>query len=94
MTRERAIEMVGEDLIDRLDNVECDFMNTCRNDGLIEFAALLEVDYENLTAEQRYNLPVTGCSIVAYYYHTKEDVDSTDGDLCRLDWTVDKYEIE
>ena len=88
LTREQAVEIVGESLVDSLDKENCDFTNrvgfngSTQGDGEVEFAA-------SVIGQDKSGDEVT---VVAYYYQDAEAVDATD-DLGSLDWKIEGYKV-
>ena len=88
LTREQAIEQVGEAAVTKVDSENCDFTNrvgfngSVQGDDEVEFAASVVCE------------DTGGCevSLVAYYYQDAEDVDAAEG-IDQLDWEVEGYEI-
>jgi len=103
LTREQAIAMVGLANVAAAEADNCEPTNRVGGNGLmhndpyIEWAGSAEVDYDGLTADQVYNLPVTGCAIHAIYHESNEaeqaaiDADSSVWDI--MDIGIDHYEI-
>lgn len=77
LTREQAIEAVGEDAVKAVEAKNCDFTNRVMDDGKVEFAASVTTSEGVLTA---------------YYYQSQDAVDAADG-LDALDWEIEGYEI-
>ena len=84
LTREQAIEMVGLELVEKVESMNCDFTNRIQTDGdtAVEFSAGI-----NFIDKDGYRRTLT-----AYYYQDPRDLDATD-DLGSLDWEVSGYEI-
>jgi len=85
VTREQAIAVFGEELVNRLDSENCDFTNRVQTDGdtTIEFSATLR----GLAADDGQERTLT-----AYYYQDADMVREAE-DLGSLDWVIDGYEI-
>lgn len=88
LTREQAIELVGEAAVTKVDAENCDFTNrvgfngSVQGDDEVEFSA-------SVSCEDKGGYEV---SLVAYYYQDAKAVDATD-DLGSLDWQVEGYEV-
>jgi len=99
LTREEAIQLVGEGWVDAVERLNCE--PTCRayphEDGEIEWMASIKIDdYDGLSKAQIDILPVGGCSLCAIYYTSPGDaamVEDNGGDWSFVDWTPDHYEI-
>lgn len=87
LTREQAIEIVGEDAVAKVDQKNCDFTNrvgyngTCQGDDEVEFSA-------SVSAEDKDG---NDASLIAYYYQGAEAVDGNELDC--LDWEIRGYEV-
>lgn len=82
LTRNEAIEIAGTELIDAVEEVNCDFTG-CVTDGTewtgyTQFSATTENDTHR---------------IVAYYFQDSDLLNDVE-DLSDLDWSIDHYEIE
>ena len=68
LSREQAVKMVGEKMVDAVESENCDFTGRLQTDGdeSIEFSA--SVRGEDLFREE--------CILVAYYYQDQEDLDA------------------
>ena len=99
LTREEAIQLVGEGWVDAVERLNCEPTGRAypHEDGEIEWAASVKIaSYEGLTDKQIERLPVGGCTLMAVYYTTREDselVEENGGDWSGIDWTPDHYEI-
>ena len=84
LTREQAIKIAGQEVVEQLDHENCDFTGRLQTDGdeSVEFAA--SVEYFNSDNER--------CTLIAYYYQMPEDLVGKE-DLDQLDWEIEGYEI-
>lgn len=89
LTREQAMEIVGDAAVLKVDDKSCDFTNrvgyngSVQGDDEVEFSAATPCEAQDGTE----------VVLVAYYYQTATDVDGADGDLGSLDWKIEGYEI-
>jgi len=99
MTRDEAIAAVGLTAVMAAEADNCE--PTCRvggnglmhNDPYIEYEGSAKVDYDNLTPEQVYNLPLDHCTIVAVYQEDNEQEQAAiDADCNTRD--IDDIEID
>lgn len=85
LTREQAIEIVGEKAVDKVERQNCDFtgrlMDDC--DDRVEFAASISAK----------NTDGDDVTLVAYYYPTQSELDAAGDDLGDVDWVVEGFEI-
>jgi hypothetical protein len=84
MTREQAIQVVGAELVNMLDSVDCEPTNSLPTDGddSVEYAASVGTgndEYGHMT-------------LTAYYYQSPEDLEDVE-DLSNLEWTVAGYDL-
>lgn len=84
LTREQAVEMVGEANVDRVERENCDFTNRVQTDGdsSVEFSAsvrCMDSEGENVT-------------LIAYYYQDDTDVAAAES-LDQLSWEIAGFEI-
>ena len=85
LTREQAVNIVGEEAVERVEAENCDFTSCLMPSGWedqVEFASsVLCVDRQGQE-----------CVLRAYYY---QDADSVAGveDLSHLEWEIHGYEI-
>ena len=81
MTKSEAIKIAGAELIDAVEEVNCDFTNRLTDGtewaGYTEFSASVENDTH---------------IVIAYYYQESDDLDGVE-DLSNLSWEIDKYEV-
>lgn len=92
LTREQAVEIVGEAAVDKVEAENCEPTNrvgyngACQNDGLCEWSASASCNDKD--GNDRI--------LVAYYYTTNEQdqtmVDA-DGDGSSIDWEIAGYEV-
>lgn len=92
LTREQAVEMVGEANVDRVESENCEPTNrmgyngTCQGDDLCEWSASVKVvDKDG-----------DDCRLVAYYYTTNEQdkaMADADGDGSAITWEIAGFEI-
>lgn len=85
ISRKEAIEIVGLEMVEKVDKENCDFTNRIQTDGdtSVEFSS--SVQGEDLNGDD--------CTLVAYYYQDQDDIDEAGDDLGNLDWEVEGYEI-
>ncbi len=85
LNREQAIEIMGAELVIKLDSENCDYTNRAQTDGddSVEFSASLKGIAKGDT-ERR--------TLIAYYYQSLEAVQENEG-LGNLDWEISGYEI-
>ena len=86
MTREQAIEAVGENAVDAVESKNCDFTNRVMpdNDDRVEFSAAV-------SAKDRAGQE---CTLIAYYYPTQAQlVDAGGDDLGNVPWEIEGFEI-
>lgn len=88
LSREEVVEILGEEIVDKVESENCDFTNSvsadldCNNE--VEFSATYAIKRED---------PVWGfISITAYYYQDKDLVSETE-DLGNLYWEVRHFTI-
>ena len=85
LTREQAVELVGENAVAAADNDNCDFTNRCMDDcdSVIEFSGSSEaVDKDGYE-----------CSVIAYYYPSAKEVEDAGDDLGNVNWVIEGYEV-
>ena len=82
LSQEEAIERVGNEAVNQVNALNCDFTNTQQNDGTIEFSSHVEC-IENCE-------PVI---LTAYYYQDESSVEQVE-ELDNLDWRIAGYTIE
>ncbi len=84
LSREEVINIVGENLVDKLESENCDYTNRLQTDGddAVEFSA--SVKFTDFEGELR--------TLVAYYYQDPEKLDGCE-DMGELDWEINGYEI-
>lgn len=105
MTRTEMIERVGIKNVEQLELVNCELTNRCGGNGLmhgdqyLEFCATIKINYDGLSDDQIYNLPVGWeCSISAYFEADNEieqraiDCDCGIWDIADIE--VSQYEID
>lgn len=92
LTREQALEIVGEVAVDKVERENCEPTNrvgyngACQNDDLCEWSA-------SVRCEDRDG---TKCTLVAYYYTTNEQdqaMADADGDGSAIEWEIAGYEV-
>lgn len=98
MNRREAIAMCGIEAVEALKSINCEPTSRAydHEDGEIEWAAFVEVDYSKLTPEQVDALPIGGCHLFATYYTSAKDqalVEACGGDWGAVDFDVDHYQI-
>lgn len=93
LTREQAIEIVGEDAVNCVESDNCEPTNrvgyngACQDDALTEWRAskdATDMDGEDVV-------------LSVYYYTTHEDdqrMADADGDGSAIDWDIAGYEVE
>lgn len=89
LTREQAIEIVGEEAVKAVDNVNCE-PTSRKIDGdepPVEFAASINCTDKNGEPTR----------LTAIYFQSHEAMEEAaekyDGDLSSLDWEVDHYRV-
>lgn len=83
MTRTEAVKIVGEDIIDELEHLNCEPTETLDYDDLDWWKASLQLD--------------NGDWLHAYYCTDEDDsqaVEDNGGDWGAIDWEIESYEIE
>lgn len=88
LTREQAIDLVGEAAVTKVDAENCDFTNRVGYNGSVQGDAEVEFSASS-SCEDKDGSEVT---LLAYYYQDAGDVDSAEG-LDGLDWEIEGYEI-
>ena len=88
-TRDEAIRYVGEELVNKLDYLNCEPTSRCQTDGddSTEYSA-------SIRGEAKDGAEVV---LIAYYYTTPEQeaaIAAQDGDGSAIDWEIEGYEIE
>jgi hypothetical protein len=83
LTRKQTIEMVGLELVEKVENLNCDFTGRLQTDGddTVEFAASVDFIGEDGNAR----------ILTAYYYQNQEKLYEEFGNL---DWKANGYEIK
>ena len=76
LTRKLAVELAGADAVDRVERAQVEFTSR-QLDGLVEFAADVDVD---------------GAILTAYYYQSRADVDAVQN-LDELSWHVARFAL-
>jgi hypothetical protein len=87
LTREQAIEIAGIEVVEKLDNENCDFTNRvqCDGDTAVEFSASVHYTDPEFVGENN-------TTLIAYYYQEEEDLDGIE-DLSDLGWEIAGYEV-
>jgi hypothetical protein len=84
MTKQEAIDLVGKELVKRVNDMDCDFSGRQQANGSDEFVAHLSIpdglDSQFLT-------------ISAYYYQDADAVKAAEN-LDDLKWSVHHYEVQ
>jgi len=89
LTREQAIEMSSQKLVEKVESLNCDFTNRLQTDGddAIEFSA--GINFIDSEGNKRI--------LTAYYYQDPVEyekiMEETGGDMGSLDWEINGYEI-
>ena len=85
LNQEQVIKIVGEELVNKLDGLNCDFTNRLQtdNDDSVEFSASVKFTDEEGTERV----------LTAYYYQKQEELDKYE-DLDGLNWEIEGYEID
>lgn len=85
LNRDGATAIAGKEIVDSLDNVDCDYTNRLQTDGdtSVEFSASISF-YDNEFD--------CHCRLVAYYYQDEKDLDDC-SELDTLDWGIHGYEV-
>ena len=82
LTKKEAIEIAGTELVEAVEEVNCDFTNRVTDGtewaGCTEFSATLENETHKVTA---------------YYFQDSDDLDGVE-DLSDLSWEINHYEVE
>lgn len=99
MTRNEAIEWVGLAYVETVEAVNCEPTSRAydHEDGEIEWAGCIKIDYTMLTPEQQSHLPIGGCRLTAIYYTDANDakiVEDNGGDWSALNWDVHHYTLD
>ena len=84
MTRDQAVAICGESVVDQVESKNCDFTGALMDAGdtAVEFAA--SVEFEDAEGYDKV--------LTVYYYQEQESVDEVD-DLDQLNWEIAGYEI-
>ena len=88
LTREQAVDIVGEAVVASVDAENCDFTNRVGYNGSVQGDD--EVEFSASVACE--DTDGCDCSLVVYYYQDADDVHATD-DLGSLNWEIEGYEI-
>lgn len=82
LTREQAVQSVGEAAVSAVEARNCDFTNRVTNDGTVEFRASIGAveDGEDVT-------------LCVYYYQDAEAVQAAE-ELDQLRWVIDHYTVQ
>jgi hypothetical protein len=85
LTRERAIQEVGIELMNKLDHISCEPSGRLQTDGddTVEYVAQISA------GEDADGFPRT---LRAYYYPSRQSLEGVE-DLSDIKWTIDGYEI-
>ena len=86
MSREQAVEIVGEAAVNNVERENCDFTNRvqCDGDTRVEFAA-------SVSCEDTEGNDVT---LIAYYYIEQSELDANeDNSLDVFNWKIEGYEV-
>jgi hypothetical protein len=85
LTRDQAVEIVGEAAVAKVEATNCDFTNRLMPncDDIVEFAAAVRCE-DNDGME---------CTLIAYYYPTQEELDDAGDDLGNVPWEIEGYEV-
>lgn len=92
LTKSQAIDIVGQDAVDKIEYVNCEptgnvgYNGLCQGDDLIEWTASVH----GLTDSDG-----NDCSLTAYYYTTQADehVALDSGDWANVDFKINHYKI-
>lgn len=81
----QAIELVGQDIVDRIKSQSCDFTNRIIDDcyNVVEMSASIDLTPDDY-GDRR---------LVIYYLIDKDDLDNSDGDLSNLNFDNYTFEI-
>lgn len=82
LTYEEIKKRFGLEILDELDQENCEFTNRLMTNGEVEFTASLEI-LDNFGDE---------ITLTAYYYQDQDDVDAVEN-LDELDWEIYGYEV-
>ena len=96
LTREEAIQLVGDGWVDEVEQLNCEPTRWTDFDDTEWSASVKITDYDGLSEAQIDRLPVGGCALCAIYYTSQEDAEMAEengGDWSVVDWTPDHYEI-
>jgi hypothetical protein len=90
LTRQQAIEIAGEEIVNKLDYVNCEPTSRLQTDGddSTEYSASIRFDSKDDTYTK---------TLIAYYYTTPEQetkLAENDGDGSCINWEINGYEIQ
>lgn len=90
LTREQAVQIFGEAVVDKLERENCEPTNrvgyngACQGDNYTEWKASVKVDHTDWSC------------LEAWYYTTNEEdarMAECDGDGAAINWTIDCYTV-
>lgn len=90
LTRQQAIEIAGEEIVNKLDSINCEPTSRLQTDGddSTEWSASIWFDSADEACTR---------TLIAYYYTTPEQNEimaENDGDGSSIDWEIEGYEIQ
>jgi hypothetical protein len=86
ISEKEAIEKVGEELVEKVKSLNCDFTNRLIDDvfGVVEMSAYIDID------EGEYE----GCTLTIFYLVAQDDVDNSGGDKGNCDYSRYTFVID
>jgi len=82
LTREQAIEIVGVDVVEKLETENCEYSRNRNNSSIQEWTSHLKIDNECEFSR-----------ITAHYFVTDEEIKEAKDDLSNIDWKINHYSV-